>query len=193
MTAPVLLLDAAERAAARLAGRCRVVVVDGPAGSGKTTVAAALVDEARARGLEAAVVHMDDLYDGWGGVLDVGQQVHELLRALHETGSADYRRYDWHRGAYAERRTVTTPDVLVLEGVGSADPTSDPVVALRVWVEAPSDVRLERGLRRDGEHLREQWLGFMRDESVVHARDRTRERADAVVDGLTGEVRRPGR
>lgn len=184
------LIDAVDRAPALLGGRCRVVAVDGPAGSGKTTLAAAVAAEARARGHEVAVVHMDDLYDGWGGVLTVGRQVRDLLRSLHRTGSAGYRRYDWHREEYAEQRTVALPDVLVLEGVGCSDPGSDELVALRVWVEAPRDVRLARGLRRDGDDLREQWLGFMADEELVHRRDRTRRRADVVVDGVTGTTGR---
>ena len=50
------------RAAVPLLGRTRLVCVDGPAGSGKTTLADRLVT---ALGPGAAVVHMDDLYAGW--------------------------------------------------------------------------------------------------------------------------------
>lgn len=191
MTAAAHLLDASERAPALLTGRCRVVTVDGPAGSGKTTLAAAAAAEALARGHQVVEVHMDDLYDGWRGVLTVGQQVHDLLQSLHHAGAARYRRYDWHRGEYAEQVVVALPDVLVLEGVGCSPPAADDLVALRVWVEAPRDVRLRRGLRRDGEHLREQWLRFLADEEQVHARDRSRERADVVVDGVTGATSLP--
>ena len=189
MTTPARLVDAADLAPARLGRRCRVVALDGPAGAGKTTLAAAVAAEALARDHEVAVVHMDDLYDGWRGVLTVGQQVRRLLRALQTTGAAAYRRYDWHRAGYGEECTLTLPNVLVLEGVGCSDPGSDHLVSLRVWVEAPDDVRLSRGLQRDGAHLRERWLTFMADEAHVHARDRTRQRADVVVDGVTGLVR----
>jgi uridine kinase len=186
------LLDEAGLAPAGVGGRCRVIGIDGPAGSGKTTLAEAVLSEAPRRGLEVASVSMDDVYDGWRGVLTVGQQVCDLLRSLHTAGSARYHRYDWHRGSFGEERTVTLPDVLVLEGVGSCVPACDELLALRVWVEAPREVRLARGLHRDGAHLREQWLTFMTDEKQVHARDRTRERADVVVDGVTGAVRLPG-
>ena len=188
MTAAAHLVDALDLAPARLGGRCRVIALDGPAGSGKTTLAAGVATEALARDHEVSVVHMDDLYDGWRGVLSVGQQVGDLLRDLDATGAASYRRYDWLRGSYGEECTVALPDVLVLEGVGCSDPGSDHLVSLRVWVEAPDDVRLSRGLHRDGTHLREQWLTFMADEEHVHARDRTRERADVVLDGVTGLV-----
>ena len=190
MTTAARLVDAAGLRPARLGGRCRVIALDGPAGAGKTTLATAVAAEALARDHEVAVVHMDDLYDGWRGVLTVGQQVRGLLRALQETGTAAYRRYDWHRAGYGEKCTVALPDVLVLEGVGCSDPGSDHLVSLRVWVEAPDDVRIARGLHRDGAHLREQWLTFMADEAHVHDRDRTRARADVVVDGVTGLIRR---
>ena len=182
------LLDAAEGAPPRVGRRCRVVAIDGPAGAGKTTLAHAVAAEAGERGHDVALVHMDDLYDGWRGLLRVGQQVHDLLLDLHREGAASYRCYDWHRSAYGEVRTVTLPDVLVLEGVGCCDPASEQLLSLQVWVEAPADVRLERGLRRDGVHLREQWLAFMADEEALHTRDRTRERADVVVDGVTGAI-----
>ncbi len=45
-------------------GAGRLVCVDGPAGSGKTSLA-----DAVARRTAAQVVHMDDLYGGWDGLL----------------------------------------------------------------------------------------------------------------------------
>ena len=54
-------------APARL-GPVRLVAIDGPAGSGKTTLAGALSDELVGRGAKAAVLHLDDLYDGWTGL-----------------------------------------------------------------------------------------------------------------------------
>ncbi|MGO1280054.1 MAG: AAA family ATPase, partial [Cellulosimicrobium funkei] len=49
----------------------RLVVVDGPAGSGKTTLAAQL--EAA---LPAQVLHMDDLYEGWRGLVPAWARLH---------------------------------------------------------------------------------------------------------------------
>ena len=42
-----------------------VVAIDGPAGSGKTTLAQKLVNDLS----DAQVIHMDDLYDGWNDPL----------------------------------------------------------------------------------------------------------------------------
>lgn len=51
------------RAAPARAGGTRVVAVDGPAGSGKSTFAARL-----SAALGAPVVHLDDLIPGWTGL-----------------------------------------------------------------------------------------------------------------------------
>ena len=60
-------------------GATRLVCVDGPAGSGKTTLAAALVRATRRHGLSVALVHMDDVYEGWSGLADAGRRVREQV------------------------------------------------------------------------------------------------------------------
>lgn len=185
------VVDVVQRRRPTLREHCRVVCVDGPAGAGKTTLAAAVAGTAGATGSDVRILHMDDLYDGWRGVLGVGARVGSLLWSLQTTASAGYRRYDWHLGAYAEQHHVPLPDLLVLEGVGCYDPAYADLVTLLVWVEAPREVRLARGLERDGEHLRERWAEFLADEERVHTRTGAHEHADVVVDGLTGEVRTP--
>lgn len=182
------LLDLALDRPGRLAGGARLVCVDGCAGSGKTTLAAALERAATARGLGLSVVHMDDLYPGWSGLPRLAEQTTPLVRSLATAGTATYRRYDWERDEYAEQRRVDATDLVVLEGVGSADPAYDDLVSLRVVVTAPPDVRLTRGLERDGEALRGRWVTWMDQEQLHLARTRARERADVVVDGTSGTV-----
>lgn len=182
-----LVLAAALARPATLGRGSRAIAVDGPAGAGKTTLADQVADVARSHGT-VTVVHLDDLYDGWRGVLTVNALVATLLRCLHADGEAFYRRYDWHRGEYAEVVRLDLPDLLVVEGVGASVPTVERLLTLRVWVDAPRDRRLARGLARDGGHLRAEWEQFLVDETVVHDRDHSRDRADVVVDGLTGEV-----
>ncbi len=159
-------------------GGMRLVCVDGPAGSGKTTLAGQL-----AASLPAQVVHMDDLYEGWTGVRAGVDRLHEWVLAPLAAGVAGrYRRYDWELGRYAERHAVPVADSLVVEGCGSACQGVDQYEPLIVWVEADDDLRLQRGLERDGEGEREHWLGFMAAEQEMYARERTRERAHVRLD-----------
>jgi hypothetical protein len=76
-------------------------------------------------------------------------------------------------------------------GAGSAD-YADNITTL-VWVEAPRELRLERAIARDlelhdppggREALRDQLERWMAHEDTLHARHRTRERADVVVPGV---------
>ena len=172
----------------RLAGGGRLVCIDGFAGSGKTTTAHLLHTAAVAHGLRAHVVHMDDLYPGWSGLPHLPELTGRLVQALAGAGEASYRRWDWGRDAYAEEHLVVARDLVVLEGVGAADPAYDDRVTLRVLVTAPREDRLRRGLERDGHELRERWLRWQEAEAEHLARTRVADRADVVVDGLTGTV-----
>ncbi|MDX6246651.1 MAG: hypothetical protein QOF10_11 [Kribbellaceae bacterium] len=178
------LLDYVQAAPARL-GRTRLISVDGPAGSGKSSLAGRIAARAEARGLHTLVLHMDDLYDGWNGaVRGFGLLRDHVLKRLADSREGRYRRYDWNLGAYAELHVVpVTLDLLIVEGVTSADRDADAWQSLRVWIETTNEIRLERGIARDGEALRDHWLDWMRWERDHFAVENTRGRADVIVDG----------
>ncbi len=177
------IVERALAASPRL-GPVRLVCVDGPAGSGKTTTAARVVGAATARGVTTRVVHLDDLYEGWSGLEGSlwPRLSAQVLEPLRRGLPGRFQSYDWHAGAFADWVEVPVPALLVVEGCGAARRACDPVAVLRVWVEADAALRLERGLARDGEHAREQWLRWMDDEHVHFTRERTRERADIRLD-----------
>ncbi|MCU1433052.1 MAG: uridine kinase [Actinotalea sp.] len=162
-------------------GDVRLVCVDGPAGSGKTTLAAAL-----AAALDAVVLHLDDLYEGWEGLDGVAERLDDqVLVPLGEARDGRYQRYDWVLGHFAEWIDLPVPATLVLEGCGSAARAVAGRASAVVWVEAPEDLRLGRGLARDGDAMRAEWARWMELERSHFAREGTRDRADVVVDGTT--------
>lgn len=163
-------------------GRTRLVCIDGPAGSGKTTFADAL---AAATG--AAVVHMDDLYAGWTLTGARARLAAAVLRPLACGEPGAYRAYDWAARRFAGEPTpVDVADLLVVEGCGSCAPEFDPWTTLRVWVEAPQPLRLARGLARDGAAFEPDWRRWQEMEDALFSRERTRERAELLVDGGAG-------
>lgn len=168
------VLALVESRPARL-GSGRLVCIDGPAGSGKTTLAHELAGLSDAR-----VVRMDDLYPGWDGLFAVDAEVLGLLRPLADDMTGYHRRYDWTDGEYRETHHLDPSPLLVLDGVGSGNRAWRDLVSTLVWVEAPADTRLARGLVRDGEEQREHWLGWMRDEERLFAEQGTRSAADLV-------------
>jgi uridine kinase len=165
-------------------GSARLVCVDGPAGSGKTTLGA----EIASLGGGAAVVHMDDLYEGWGGLDRVEAQLRSLLRPLAEGFSGSYRRWDWPGNAWAETVLVPPAPLLVLEGVGSGSSAHADLTTVLAWVEVPFELRMARGLQRDGDAVTDHWRQWARDEEALFGRERTRERADLVLDGRVGSL-----
>lgn len=165
-------------------GSSRLLCLDGPAGSGKTTLARAVLAVARDQRIATALVHMDDLYPGWDGLDAVTPLIEQdLLRPLARGTPGRYRRWDWAAERFTETRTVAPTPLLVLEGVASGARAYADLVTLLVWVTAPRDLRLHRGLERDGVALRDRLETWLVDEARMFRRERTRARADVIVDG----------
>lgn len=158
-------------------GAGRLLCIDGPSGSGKTTLAAAVSDLVPG----SRVVHMDDLFEGWHGLPAVDAQLDGLLRPLVAGEPGTYRRFDWVADRFAETVTVDPVSMLVLEGVGSGSLGTADLATVLVWVEADRDVRMARGLERDGEAYRPYWEQWALAEQEHFAAHRTRERVDLVV------------
>ena len=164
-------------------GTGRLICVDGPAGSGKTTLA-----EEVASLSGAPVIHMDDLFEGWKGLSRVSDQLRTLLTPLAAGWPGSYRRWDWPGHAWAETVVVPTAPLLVLEGVGSGALEYAALVTVLAWVEVPYDLRMARGLERGGVGVAENWQQWAVDEQDVFTRERTRERADVLLDGRVGSL-----
>ncbi len=183
-------------------GAGRLVCVDGPAGSGKTTLASALNrgfrDALRSTdplsgGARVRMLHMDNLYDGWDGLAaGMATVADSVVGPLRAGSPGRYRRYDWHRSCFAEEREVPPCDVLLVEGVGAGASAYADAVTCLVWVDTPPDVRLSRWRARDGVQMNAHWPAWRSQEEAMFARERTRERADVVVDGRTGAPRPRG-
>lgn len=159
-------------------GTARLVAVDGPAGSGKSTLARELSGRLNDT-VATATVQMDDLYDGWAG-LDASIEsrvVGQLLAPLAAGRESRYQRYDWDAGRFDGWVTVPPVEVLVLEGCGAGARAYASYTTLLVWVEAAEEVRIRRGIARDGASVLPEWLSWMERENRYFAANQTRERA----------------
>ena len=142
-------------------GQVRVILIDGPAGSGKTTFAHHL---AHALG-DCPVVSMDSLYNGWSAPLnsDLYERISsQLLDAFRENQSAKYQRFDWHQMKFDNWINVPASEVIIIEGVGAMHPLIRENACLTIWLEADEKLLLKRVLGRDGEDIREQMLQWQK-------------------------------
>ncbi|MFC5182261.1 uridine kinase family protein [Actinomadura harenae] len=166
------------------AGPVRLVAVDGPSGSGKSTFAprlAAALGEAASAAMP--LVRSDDFRVPWDADPLTWWPPFErdVLTPIMAGHPGHLRRYDWHRDVYGPDEELPPAGALVVEGVGAAWRGSP--AAFRIWVDAPRDLRRARALQRDGLTYADAWDAWSGRESRHFASDRTRERADLLVDG----------
>ena len=69
-----------------------------------------------------------------------------------------------------------------MEGCGAGAWPGFAYVSALIWVDAPTEVRYVRAIARDGETYRPNWERWAASERALFRADRTRDRADLVVD-----------
>jgi uridine kinase len=171
------LLDAVRSSKAPAGVRTRIVAIDGPGGSGKSTLAAWL-----AARLDAQVIHTDD-FAAWDDPVDWWPRLIEL--ALEPLAAGRRARYDPTRwgGAERERIVIEPLGTVIVEGVTASRKAFRSYLAYSIWVETPRDLRLRRGLERDGEAALGAWTDWMEAEDRYIERERPAERGDLVIPG----------
>lgn len=195
-------LAASVNAAQARCGGTRVVLIDGPAGSGKSTLTNRLAtalggtasggagsfvpDAALPSGAPVQVVHGDDMYEGWIGLATLRDVLlDQVLEPLAAGGDGAFRMWDWVEERRTHRIPVPQRDYLLIEGVGVGLARARELASLVIWVEAPWDERLRRGVERDGEAMREEWEQWQRAEAPILADAGTRGAADVIIDGTS--------
>ncbi|MDQ6854997.1 MAG: hypothetical protein M3046_15130 [Actinomycetota bacterium] len=156
-----------------------IVGIDGLGGSGKSTIAARIVQHLG----EAATVHTDD-FASWDNPLDwYPQLISEALEPLSRGHAARFRGFDWEKRTAGGWLNVSPTPVVVLEGVSATRRAFARFLAYRIWVDAARAVRLARGLQRDGEAMRGQWEAWMRNEDAYVVAEHPERSADLVIAG----------
>jgi uridine kinase len=179
-----------DRALAELAGDIRsrpgpvrIVGVDGCGGAGKTTFATRL----SAALDNAPVIHTDDFashdvpIEWWPGML------RDVIEPLLRGEPASYQPYDWVNRRVADSTITVEPSgVVIIEGVGATRKAWRDRLAMRIWIDCPRDIRLARGIARDGEDLREFWQQWMKAEDDYVESEQPQLHADLVVSSANG-------
>lgn len=156
-----------------------LLAIDGPAGAGKTTLAAQLENEFQARG-SVQVVHLDDLYSGWTTAL--GNDLTEILDRLasaHLAGKpCTVRIFNWNSMKFDREEVIEPTDFLILEGVGAAQLIVRDAGATTYWIDVEPHIGLQRVLERDGSIVEPYMHQWQIDQEKHFARDETRENCE---------------
>lgn len=179
---PTTKLELVEKIrAASYPGRMTTLAaIDGCGGSGKSLLANSLADS-----LEYAyVVNCDDLsanpsHPEWRRRL-----MEQVVGPLLNDHPARYARYDWVTGKVLEWRDIEPGGVVIVEGVSTLHSDLGEPWDVAIWVECPRELRLARGVARDGEGLRSTWVDrWMPEEDEYVVAEQPQARADFIYDG----------
>ncbi|MEO7588419.1 MAG: 4-amino-4-deoxy-L-arabinose transferase, partial [Arachnia sp.] len=133
-------------------------------------------------GVRPQVVHMDDIFPGWDGLAEAVELVSDLvLEPLARGVDGGLHRWVWLAGERAEWVGVPVAEWVVVEGVGCGSRRCRPHLSALAWVEADRDVRMARGLERDGESFRPHWERWALQEDELFRSEDTRAHADVIL------------
>jgi hypothetical protein len=166
----------------------RLIAVDGRAGAGKTTFATRL---ANALG-HVPIIALDDFL-AWDDLVDFWPRLErEVLGPLFAGDAARYRSRDWANDplgrTLGDWKDLPFSDVVIVEGVGASRSALVDRLTCAVFVSASRELRLARGIARDGAGMRDLWLAWQDREDEFFVADGALERAALVVDGSVASV-----
>ena len=143
------------------------LAIDGPCASGKSTLARTLADI-----YACPVIHMDDFFlqphqrtpqrlEEPGGNVDYERFDAQVLSPLCRNEAARYRPWRCRTGDLGPELVIPPAPLVVFEGSYSLRPDLRERYHLRIWTQAPWDIRLERIAQRGPgctDRFRQVWI-----------------------------------
>lgn len=164
-----------------------LIAIDGPAGSGKTSLANQLASNLKS----ATTIHMDDLYNGWEDALTATLTRHLeewILDPLTQHQSVKYQKFNWASSEYGPSAEVRDIEILILEGVGAAQTMIRQQAALTIWIEVGPQIGLARVINRDGAQILPYMLKWQERERAHFLKDQTKENCQIFIDGSNTQI-----
>ncbi|HIF72308.1 MAG TPA: uridine kinase [Dehalococcoidia bacterium] len=178
------ILDAVRAVALKHPDTTLLVGVDGAAGSGKSKLAKRLAESFD----DATVVHIDDFAD-WNDDSNwvLSTFAERVLAPLVAGITSKHQRYDWPTDSLGEWFEIPATGIAIVEGVTALRSDLRDYWQVGVWVDCPRELRLERGVARDGEGMRSKWEDLWMPGEDEYVRSHEPENAaDFIFDGSGG-------
>jgi uridine kinase len=163
-------------------GKTHLIAIDGRAGAGKTTLAEGL---SLALGVNRAVkiIHLEMIYAGWEGSLgkSLTMTLSQLLEDLSNDRASLLPIFNWQEMAFDSEKLVSPSDLIIFEGVGSAQEIVRRFATATIWLDIDPAIGLQRVLDREGMAIHDQMRQWQREEEALFLYDQTREKADFIL------------
>jgi uridine kinase len=159
-----------------------LIAIDGPAGGGKSTLAKDLyLFFSTTR--EINLLGLDDIYDGWTNALGekLTNDLETIASAHAQKKSTSMQIYDWALSRYGDLRTLEPKEILIIEGVGSAQEVIREHKAITIWMDIDPEDGVQRVLERDGHHIAEQMKAWQIIQNQHFAESCARDNADFII------------
>ena len=157
------------------------MTIDGPAGSGKTTLAKELASV-----LDSCyTIHMDDLYEGWDSTLtpELTKKLQVILKGVKTENQIRFVPFNWLQNNFSPKVELPAPKYLIIEGVGSGQIAIRDYVSLSLWIEVLPDIGLERVIKRDGPAVAQFMPAFIVAQDIHFEKEATKKSADYRLSG----------
>ena len=158
-----------------------IILIDGRAGSGKSTFAESLQQQLFRDGESAPrIIHMDNIFEGWNGLaLGSVYMVRFILQPLARRETASWQDWSWVKNQRSSWREFSGGTPLIIEGCGSLTERSKEHADISIWLEASEETRRERWIQRE-RHL-EKFDFWAAQELDFYAREKSHSLADLVI------------
>ncbi len=163
-------------------GECIVITIDGPAGSGKTTLANALSQTLDSH----YTIHMDDLYEGWDSTFTpkLTSKLCAVLKGVETENRIRFTPFSWLESKFSPVVELSSPKYLIIEGVGSGQSALKDWISLALWIEVLPEIGLERVIKRDGPGVAQFMPAFLVAQNIHFEKEATKKSADYRLSGL---------
>ncbi|WP_105616310.1 uridine kinase family protein [Vallitalea okinawensis] len=175
-----------------------IIAIDGPGGSGKSYFS----DNLNRHLHKCQIIHFDDFYlesdsechtsSEIGSSFDWTRLESEVLIPLKKEKKAFYRKYDWIEDKVIGNYEVIPEGIIIIEGVYSSRIELRDYYDYKIWVEADYQLRLNRGIERDGDEMREKWEEEWMPKEIKYIASKIhnpRENADIIIHGNSGDCK----
>lgn len=160
-----------------------VIAIDGPAGSGKTTLANQLSTDLS----NVEIIHIDDLYHGWTDAFSprlTESIINQILAPISQGIEFNYEIFDWKSNKFSKSKIIPSGQIYILEGVSAGQRQFRKYLYKIIWLNIADEEGLTRVINRDGAEILAQMQEFQKAQKLHFASELTENAADFHYEGV---------